>query len=178
MYYFDIIPLELNALICSKLYATTLFKLANSKTVKSLLCETFWNTLIKIRMPDLDLRYVPNHLYNYKNKCLSVILANYVYLTRTYDGCKKLLTPNQFEKEYSLSDFKDASVITLGYTKLPPMNPKFTDRICIDLIDGIKTKVTLTNGCYIKIETSKRDLNFQITAQDLLNMLVHINCYI
>lgn len=184
MYYFNILPMELNVLICSKLLVGGFIQMKTSKVIKPLLKDPlFWNMIIKIRMPDLDLRYVPSYLYTYKNINPMICVTNYILLRRTYEKCKELMKYCNLGLVYSISDFKDLNVITFEYIKGLTMRGKFKNKICVMLLNpygndkAVIMTMKSTNICYITIKTQNYDIIYQINSQDLFNMLVHIHCY-
>ena len=93
-YYFDIIPQELTHVILYNIDDINVIKnLYNSLDLMKniLLDHKFWNAKIRQNMPEVDLDFVPNYLYNYQGKSLDIILANYSLIYRCYNKVMKII---------------------------------------------------------------------------------------
>lgn len=187
MSYFDILPLEVRVIICGKFNDDEFKQMERSDILEKELSDRyFWNLLIKLTMPDIDLRYIPECKYKYEGKSNMVAITNYISLYEKYNLMKKNLKSKhkgekylKYRERYNISCFRDASVITLEYTKLKlPRETK--DKICTMFNDMTKMKstevsITINNSgeCHINIKKMK----FQIDITDLLNIGIHVMCH-
>lgn len=190
MHYFIILPLEITVIICSKCGENRLRIIERSDILDvELSNQNFWNLLIKLKMPELDFRYIPECKYNYKGKSNMIAVTNYISLHRVYLRSKKNLATVKYgikkgehvkyKDSYNISCFRDASVITLEYTKTI-LNRHEKDRICLMFDDKrpglpeVTVMTTLENKCYIKIGNTTTP---KVAYEDLLNISMHVFCH-
>jgi hypothetical protein len=198
MYYFDLLPRELNFIILLKINVILLFnKLYQLDIFKSILdSHIFWNMKVNHDFSRIIKELVPYNLYNYnKDNNYYAHSYNFSRLQTAYQLSEKTISiafrpeKNNSIIEHHLSFINNYDVYTLKYS-----NTKLTKDELENIYNIIKVDIQTTGALLNTIKPSIRILfgkekstftlinsqgstfEYKVSKSDIFNLLLHMYC--
>lgn len=204
--YFDIIPEELISIILFNIEEVS--DHINLKDItafnKVLMTQEYWIQKIKITLPRLDLKCIPQSLLNFKNDIFDITLMNYGSILRAYNYMKEIISQpaksvkkrkdrelhegDQGEEvrydwawDLGINNFKLLRLDLLNNEDILEITSIFTiiyPYYYKRHIEDHEIKISFydTGRYKFTITGMSRDITYFISRQDVINMIIHLAC--